>query len=119
MTVPLTSRLIFGSAQTYVNGITWKRPAGQFDSEYQSLDIRKNLSLFTDTIASFFEDGLIYVAVCRNDSFSIQKKDINNELLLPLFEKSFSLWNEHLHVRLNSMRFLSFGKWNTSYPFDK
>jgi hypothetical protein len=87
------SRIIYESAKTYIQKITWSKPSNNADSEWVFIDTEDNIDNITKIIQDFFITEQLYIALNRHQSF-VTDNEIIGDKITPLIGKTdFSIWN--------------------------
>ena len=89
----MDSRIIFESAKTYIQTVTWIKPKNDAESEWIHIGNNNNEMTIEKIIQDYFITDELYVALTRNESFESNKESISDKIQPIIGTQDFTIWN--------------------------
>ncbi len=89
----MDSRIIFESAKTYIQTVTWIKPKIDKESEWIHIGINNNVVTIENIIEDYFITDELYVGLTRNESFESNKETITDKIQPLIGITDFTIWD--------------------------
>ena len=89
----MDSRIIFESAKTYIQTVTWIKPKIDAESEWIHIGINNNAMTIENIIKDYFITDELFVALTRNKSFESDKETITYKIQPLIGIADFTIWD--------------------------